>query len=481
MLSASKVSKLRWWMMKKVFNITVHDRMVCVILTNTVILLMPQLPQEMVGHAHHVNACKAATRIEEIVGTALASLGANAFRAFVACDGILSGHLVHANDDVLLNTSSVLGEEKEWNPIHWCSIGMAFGRKQQRKVKVAPKPSKPFHVAVVHLISILHINPRRHGIPQDVFGHLGSMSAMHSDTNLGGIHNGVAQQNTTRALMHQVKMQTISTWLLPKNPDEKKESTCCCFPTLGVIHAPPTKRKKKYVNLIISNLICGGSESTSKNKKMYIIIQVAYVWRLPAVFNQNIASIYKTCSSHKGVEPLPVWRVPIRWPCDGNGSLQIHHFGCQFKALVEDFSTSTVANLLPATQIICRSWGIDLNPFARTYRYNCVRPGLTSGSGGNANGIAHLPWHRNGIIFQNQSRRSSSEILCQQRPSCQRPSMHSDLCMVLGGKKSLTKCGVLFRRFIGDVNSGTFGHRLLQCANFKAAIAFHQYMASCEL
>ena len=38
------------------------------------------------------------------------------------------------------------------------------------------------------------------------------MSAVYGNPNLRRIHDGVAQQNTARALMHQVEMKTISAW-----------------------------------------------------------------------------------------------------------------------------------------------------------------------------------------------------------------------------------------------------------------------------
>ena len=61
-------------------------------------------PQEVVGHAHHVHPSEAATRVEEIVGTALARFRADAFGAFVAGDGVQRRHRVHADDHILLNT-----------------------------------------------------------------------------------------------------------------------------------------------------------------------------------------------------------------------------------------------------------------------------------------------------------------------------------------------------------------------------------------
>ena len=75
------------------------------------ILKHPKLPspQEVVGHAHHVNPSKAATRVEEIVGTPLARFGADAFGAFVAGDGVQRRHRVHADDHILLNASAENG------------------------------------------------------------------------------------------------------------------------------------------------------------------------------------------------------------------------------------------------------------------------------------------------------------------------------------------------------------------------------------
>lgn len=103
------------------------------------------------------------------------------------------------------------------------------------------------------------------------------MSAVHGNPNLRRIHDGVAQQNTSRALMHQVEMKTISAWGL----------TAPSWETFVKGNPHPSYE--------IGNMFDTWLKPPSN------LCQDTYMWRLATVFNKYIAGIDETCSGDQCV------------------------------------------------------------------------------------------------------------------------------------------------------------------------------------